>query len=131
MSYRLEDLSIFEPLSNPEDREGTSYFEFHPKELPRPHACWLLGSFFVRDAAFDFFAECFHSASESFDYFSFERFGEAEIDRLLQELDSFLQGIAAEPNRELLFSRYASIFTPDIWAEIEIQDLAPAVRLSP
>lgn len=127
MSYRIEDLSLFEPLSNPEDREGTSYFELHPKELPRPHACWLPGLLFVRDAAFDFFAECFHSASETFDYFSFERFGEAEIDRLVQEFERFLRDIAAEPTRELLFSRYASIFTPDIWLEVETQDLAPAV----
>ena len=127
MSYHIEDLSLFEPLSNPEQRDGTSYFELHPKELPRPHVCWLAGSFFVKDAAFDFFAECFHSASESFDYLSFQRFGEAEIDRLLQEFQSFLQCIAVAPTRECLFSRYASIFTLDIWSEIETQDLAPAV----
>jgi hypothetical protein len=128
MSYCIKDLSLFEPLLNPEEREGTAYFELHPKELPRPHACWLVGSFFVRDAAFDFFAECFHSASESFDYFSFQRFGEAEIDRLLQEVQSFLQDIAGAPSRKLLFSRYASIFTTDIWSEIETQDLAECVN---
>ncbi len=128
MSYGIVDLSVFAPLSGPEARDGTSYFEFHPKELPRPHACWLPGSFLVRDAAFDFFAECFHAASESFDYFSFQRFGEAEIGRLIQELGNFLDGIVTEPTREFLFSRYASIFTPDIWAEVETKDLAPAVR---
>jgi len=128
MSYGIEDLSAFVPLSRPEARDGTSYFEFHPKELPRPHACWLQGSFFVRDSAFDFFAECFHAASEPFDYFSFQRFGEAEIERLIQELGAFLDGIATEPTRELLFSRYASIFTPDIWTGVETKDLVPAVR---
>lgn len=127
MSYRAEDLSLFEPLANPSARDGTSYFELHPKELPRPHACWLPGSFFVRDAAFDFFAECFYSASESFDYFSFQRFGEPEIARLTQELDRFLRDVASEPSRKQLFSRYASIFTADIWSEIEPQVLAPAV----
>ncbi len=123
----MDDLSLFEPLSGPEGRDSTSYFELHPKELPRPHACWLPGSFFVRDAAFDFFADCFHSASESFDYFSFQRFGEAEIERLIQELVAFLHSLATEPTRELLFSRYASLFTPDIWSRVETKDLAPAV----
>lgn len=127
MSYCIEDLSLFEPLSDPEGRDGTAYFELHPKELPRPHACWLPGSFFVRDAAFDFFAECFHTASNSFDYYSFQRFGEPEIERLLQELNTFLHGIVTEPSRELLFSRYASIFTAQIWSEVETKSLAPAV----
>lgn len=128
MSYGIEDLSVFEPLSGSADRDGTSYFELHPKELPRPHACWLPGSFFVRDAAFDFFAECFRSASESFDYFSFQRFGEVEIERLIQELSYFVHGIATAPKRELLFTRFASIFAPDIWAGVETKDLAPAVH---
>lgn len=128
MSYGIEDRSLFEPLSGPAERDDTSYFELHPKELPHAHACWLPGSFFVRDAAFDFFAGCFQSASESFDYFSFQRFGEVEIDLLLQELDQFLHGIAFEPKRERLFSRYASIFTPDIWSAIETEDLAFAVH---
>ncbi len=128
MSYGIEDLSVFAPLPGPEARDGTSYFEFHPKELPRPHACWLPGSFFIRDAAFDFFAECFHAASESFDYFSFQRFEEAEIERLVQELRAFLDDVATKPTRELLFSRYASIFTQDIWIAVETKDLAPAVR---
>ena len=75
-----------------------------------------------------FFAECFHSASESFDYFSFQRFGEAEIARLIQELGVFIHSLATEPTRKLLFSRYASIFTPDIWSGVETEDLALAVH---
>jgi hypothetical protein len=128
MAYGTNDLAMFEPLTDPLARVGTAYFELHPKELPRPLACWLPGSFFLRDAAFDFFTECFHSANESFDYFSFQRFGEAEIARLLHELERFLRETAADPTRELLFSRYASIFTPDIWSAVETPRLVSAVR---
>jgi hypothetical protein len=128
MSYRLEDVSFFEPLTDPEMREGTSYFELHPKELPTPHACWLVGSFFLKDAAFDFFAECFHSADENFDYFFFQRFGEHEIDRLLKALDEFLEELSGQPTRETVFSRYASLFTMDIWADVDTSTLARAVQ---
>ncbi len=127
MNYGITDLSLFEPLANPDDREGTAYFELHPEELPGDCACWLPGSFFVSDAAFNFFAGCFHFASESFDYFSFQRFGEAEIDLLLQDMDRFLQSIAVEPTRELVYSRSALTFSPDIWSGLAVQDLAPAV----
>ena len=126
--FRHDDLSLFEPLTSPEARDGTSYFELHPKELPRPHSCWLPGSFFVSDVAFDFFAKCFHSASESFDYYAFQRFGEPEIARLAQELDGFLCDIEVAPSRERLFSRHLSIFTPAVWSDIEQQALAHAVR---
>jgi hypothetical protein len=128
MSYGQQDLWMFVPLSNPADRVDTSYFEFHPNEILELPACWLEGSLIIKDAAFDFFSECFHSASESFDYFAFQRFGEAEIARLLSEIDSFLGDIEGEPSREKVFSRYASLFTLDIWSEIDTQVLADRVR---
>ncbi|MGL4233117.1 MAG: hypothetical protein ACRDAM_19445 [Casimicrobium sp.] len=127
MSYSLEHLSLFEPLADPNSRDGTAYFELHPRELPEPHACWLEGSFFLRDAAFDFFAECFHSADESFDYFSFQRFGERDIDRLLAALQEFLQELESQRTREVAFSRYASLFTVDIWSDVDTAALAHAV----
>jgi hypothetical protein len=127
MSYSLEHLSFFEPPTDSNSRDGTAYFELHPKELPEPHACWLAGSFFLRDAAFDFFAECFHSAHESFDYFSFQRFGEREIDRLLNALEGFLHELESQPSRDVVFSRYASLFTVDIWADVDTSALASAV----
>lgn len=128
MSYTTTDLTLFAPLLRPEERDGSAYFELHPNELPHPHACWLHGSFFLQDAAFDFFSECFHAASESFDYFSFQRFGEIEIDRLLIEIDSFLDDISDNPSRERLFSRYASIFTAEIWDDLETSVLVPIVH---
>jgi hypothetical protein len=128
MSYDNQALEMFTPLTNAADREGSCYFEFHPNEVSKPYACWLKGSLLVKDAAFDFFAECFHSASESFDYFGVERFAEVEISRLLREIDSFLLDIEGEPSREKVFSRYASMFTLDIWSEIDTQVLASRVR---
>jgi hypothetical protein len=127
MSYSEQDLWMFVTLTDPDERVDTSYFEFHPGEVSELHACWLKGSLLVKDAAFDFFSECFHSASESFDYFNTQRFGEVEIDRVLVELDAFLRDIEGEPSREKLFSRYASLFTLDIWSRIDTLVLANRV----
>src|SRR6185503_1763175 len=118
MSYSTEDLVVFEPLLDPSARNGTSYFEFHPRELPKTNACWLPGSLFLRDAAFDFFVECFQRASASFDYFSFVRFGSNEIRRLIEELTIYLDSLKSAPTREQLFANYASIFTDDIWSGV-------------
>jgi len=108
-------------------RNGTSYFEFHPRELPKTNACWLPGSLFLRDAAFDFFVECFQRASASFDYFSFVRFGSNEIRRLIEELTIYLDSLKSAPTREQLFANYASIFTDDIWSGVPTQPLSEAV----
>jgi len=129
MSYSEADLSLFEPLADPSQRESSSYFEFHPKDLPRVHACWLAGSFFIRDAAFDFFSECFHRAQPDFDYFATQRFGEAQIEALCQELEAYLAAIEAAPTRGILFSRYSSIFDDTVWSEVEVQPLASAVTM--
>jgi hypothetical protein len=128
MRYDLSDLAVFEPLLYPDRRIGTAYFEFHPTELPEEHACWLEGSMLLRDAAFDFFAECFHGASESFDYFAFVRFGPEEIRHLVSELDSFVARInVGEPSRADVFARYASILTKDVWDGVPTGPLALAV----
>ena len=127
MSYTVDDLILFEPLFDPSARDGTAYFEFHPNELPAENACWLPGSLLLRDAAFDFFAECFHNASDSFDYFSFVRFGSSEISRLIDELTVYLGSLNGCPTREQLFAKYASIFTAEIWAGVATQPLAEAV----
>ena len=127
MSYDISDLGLFEPLFDPSAREGTAYFEFHPDELPEENACWLPGSLFLRDAAFDFFAECFHSASESFDYFAFVRFGPNEIERLIIELNLFLDELKTDPTRKQVFAKYASIFSSDIWSNVATDALAEAV----
>ena len=128
MRHTNKDLGVFEPLRDPAKREGTAYFEFHPKEPPRATACWLPGSLFLRDAAFDFYAECFNRASESFDYFSFQRFGQKEIERVIGELSSFQDSLNANPDRERLFSKYASLFEPDIWSGVDTAPLLSAVR---
>jgi hypothetical protein len=131
LTYRASDLGLFTLLRDPTLREGTAYFEFHPAELPEPFACWLEGSIFMRDAAFDFFAECFHSATSGFDYFSFQRFDQGDISRLLLELDTFLSTIESKiPTREVLFAKYASLFTKDIWSELDTSILAPAVAVA-
>jgi hypothetical protein len=127
MGYTTEDLIVFEPVFDPSSLNGTSYFEFHPSELPKANACWLPGSMFLRDAAFDFFVECFHSASQSFDYFSFVRFGSRDIRCLIDELTIYLDSLKAAPTRERLFAKYASIFGDEIWSGVETQPLADAV----
>lgn len=128
MTYRLEHLALFEPLTRPDACKGTLYFELHPRELPHAVACWLPGSLFVKDAAFDFFAGCFHTASASFDYFSFQRFGAEEITRLNHALDGYLNGLTHEPTRERLFCGYESVFDADIWSAIDTPALSAAVR---
>ena len=127
MGYTTEDLIVFAPLFDPSARNGTSYFEFHPSELPKTNACWLPGSMFLRDAAFDFFVECFHSASQSFDYFSFVRFGSKDIRCLIDELTIYLDSLKAAPTREQLFAKYASIFGDEIWSGVATEPLADAV----
>lgn len=127
MGYAATDLKVFKPLFDPGELEGTSYFELHPKELPRTNACWLPGSFFLRDAGFDFFAECFYCASPAFDYFSFQRFGQAEIVALLSELEAFVDDLRGEPVRAKVFSKYSSIFTPDIWSAVPTEPLKSSV----
>lgn len=127
MSYAPIDLASFEPLFDPARCEGTSYFELHPTELPHPHACWMKGSLLLSDAAFDFFAECFHRAHDSFDHFGFQRFGAGEVEALCEELSSFIKQVALNPTRDVLFSRYASLFTADIWSEVPTEVLVPAV----
>jgi hypothetical protein len=127
MSYTVDDLVVFEPLFDLSQRDGTAYFEFHPAELPVPNACWLPGSLLLRDAAFDFFAECFHRTKHSFDYFSFVRFGSRDIKRLIDELTHYLMTLKAGPTRQQLFSNYASIMSEDIWSGVPTQPLADAV----
>ena len=127
MAYTTEDLILFEPMYDPSARNGTAYFELHPCELPKTNACWLPGSMFLRDAAFDFFVECFHSASESFDYFSFVRYGPRDISRLIDELNIYLDGLKTAPTREQLFAKYSSIFDDEIWSGVATQPLAEKV----
>lgn len=128
MSYPVETLRSLRPLLDPEDREGTAYFELHPAELPHPGACWLQGSLFMQDVAFDFFIRCFEAVRPSFDHFSSERFGRDELARLTIELDAYLGDLAGQPSRELVFSRFDSVFTPDLWKGFETEVLASALR---
>jgi hypothetical protein len=127
MSYTADDLIVFEPLFDSSQRDGTAYFEFHPAELPEPNACWLSGSLLLRDAAFDFFAECFQRTKHSFDYFSFVRFGSRDIKRLIDELTIYITTLNGGPTRQQLFSNYASIFPEDIWSGVPTEPLADAV----
>lgn len=131
MRYNPSDLGLFKLLRDPAQRDGTAYFEFHPAELPEPRACWLDGSLLMRDAAFDFFAGCFQAALPTFDYFAFSRFGEGDIARLLAELDAYLASVESNVTPlDALFARYASVFTQDIWADIEPTILAPVVAVA-
>lgn len=127
MSYCAEDLVVFEPLLDPGQREGSCYFELHPKELPRKYACWLPGSFLLRDSAFDFFSECFHRADKDFDYFAMQRLDEGEIGALCKELEAFIAEVEVCSTREVVFSRYASLFGNSIWSEVEPNLLAAAI----
>jgi hypothetical protein len=126
-----EKLTVFQLVLTPADLvrgpAGRQYFELHPGELPYPNACHLEGSLFIRDAAFDFFAGCFHTASESFNYFSFQRFGVDEINCLKIALDLYLKDIKDDTARGQLFSRFASVTTPTFWDAVETTALAAAV----
>ncbi len=131
MGYTIDDLGLFEPRFDPAALKGTSYFELHPKEVPAEHSCWLPGSLFLQDAAFDFFTTCFQSANQSFDHFSFMRFGEIEIERVIIELDVFLNVLVTNPSRTQVFANYASIFSQDsqdIWSGIDTVALVRSVR---
>jgi hypothetical protein len=130
MSYCEDDLVLFEPLLDPEQREGSCYFALQPRELPRKHACWLPGSFLLRDSAFDFFAECFHRADKDFDYFAMQRLGESEGGALCNELETFVADVEATATREVVFSRYSSMFGKSIWSDVDSTLLAPAVATS-
>ena len=127
MSYTSDDLVLFEPLFDLSRRDGTAYFEFFPAELPELNACWLPGSLLLRDAAFDFFFECFHRTKRSFDYFSFVRFGPRDIRGLIDELTVYLTTLKAGPTRQQLFSNYASLMSENIWSGVPTQPLAGAV----
>jgi hypothetical protein len=128
MGYTSKDLSLFEPLLEPSVREGTAYFELHPGELPAPNACWLEGSFFVCDAAFDFFTGCFERASESFDYFAFTRFERGEVVRLVDELTEYLTSLkTASSTRAAVFAHYSSLFGSDIWSDVPTPALEASV----
>ena len=127
MGYKSNDLGIFVPVRDKQRLEGTAYFELHPGELPKRFACWLPGSLFVKDAAFDFFVTSFEHANPKFDYFAFERFSRAQIDVLLGELATFTSELVPECSREVVFSRYSSIFPPDIWDDVGTEILRSSV----
>lgn len=119
---------MFALMESSLEREGTSYFEFHPRELPTEHACWLPESMYLKDAAFDFYAECFHRADPDFDYFSFQRFDRRTIAVLSEELSIFTQSLNSTASRETLFSRYSSLFSTAIWSDVKTEYLVPRVR---
>lgn len=128
MGYTLADLDVFVPLTVEDPRDGTAYIELHPRERASDHECWLEGSMLVRDAAFDFFVECFHAADPDFDYFAFQRLCAVDIQRLATNLQTFLSGLSSGVDRTFLFSNYNSLFGTEIWDELETSTLAPAVR---
>ncbi len=123
-----EDLAVFKPITLPSELEGTAYFELHIGERSDIYSCWLPGSLCIRDSGFDFICKCFHSASTEFDYFSFIRLESTEINQLIQELSKFIDELSDSPSREVVFSRFASLFSPAMWNESTTQDLAHSVR---
>jgi len=125
--YKTEDLSHFDLIVDLSSLDGTSYFEFHPKELPHEHTSWNEGSLFIRDAGFDFFSKCFELANPAFDYFAFERFNQTHIDKLLEELSAYSLELQTSSSREVLFSRYAGLFNKDIWNDVDTNDLKTRV----
>lgn len=81
----------------------------------------------LKDSAFDFFAESFYRADPDFDYYSFQKLDESEIQALASDIAAFIESLRNCPTEETLFSRYASLFTKDIWSQVPIGDLASAV----
>ena len=109
---------MFEVFEDKSRLEGTNYVELHPREIPQQYACWLDGSAFIRDAGFDFFAECFYKTVPGFDYFSFTRVTGPHLVALGQEIRLFTSSCREVSDRRLLFSRYASLFSTNIWDEV-------------
>jgi hypothetical protein len=126
--YAKSDLEVLRVLREKDQLRGTAYFELHPDELPKPFACWLDGSIFIRDAGFDFFVECFRAASDAFDYFGFARFDSIQIESLIRNLSAFSASIEASCSRDVVFGRYNSNFTRDSWDAVETEDLRVPVK---
>jgi len=116
--YQTTDLCLLDVFSDKTRLEGTSYVEFHPRDLPAEFACWLDGSLFIRDAGFDFFAECFYKAIPGFDFFSFTKATGPGLVDLGVEIRSFIEACRCGEDRTSLFSRYSSLFSPDIWDDV-------------
>src|SRR5690349_12475599 len=117
MPYQPSDISVFDVISDKSLLDGTSYFELHPKEVVGANPCWLDGSVFIRDAGFDFFCACFERSVPGFDYFAFARIAQPHLGHLAAELRTFVHLCRTKPDRPILFSRFSSLFTEDIWSE--------------
>lgn len=125
--YQTEEfLQYFDPLFDPKERVGTCYFELYPDELTGQKKCWIPGSFILADVAFDFFVGSFNFASDAFNYYSFQRFGDTEITRLLSDLRNFVDSVAAEPIVLNIFSRHVYSKDRDLSRE-SLEPLAQAV----
>jgi len=116
--YQTTDLCLLDVFSDKTRLEGTSYVEFHPRELPGEFACWLDDSLFICDGGFDFFAECFYKAVPGFDFFSFTKATGPGLVDLGVEIRSFIELCRSGGDRSSLFSRYSSLFTSDIWDDV-------------
>jgi hypothetical protein len=81
----------------------------------------------VRDAAFDFLVTCFERANPEFDYFAFERFDTEQVKRLVRELVDFAGDLTPGCSRDIVFSRYNSLFRREIWDGVETEPLRTAV----
>lgn len=123
MPYQIENLCVFDVFGDKARLDGTSYVEFHPCDLPEEYACWLDGSVFIRDAGFDFFTECFYRAIPAFDSFSITKVTGPQLSALGDELRSFLGLCRKGGDRSVLFSRYASLFSSDIWDQVPTEPL--------
>jgi len=127
MPYQLSDLGVFDVISDKSLLDGTNYFELHPKEVMASNACWLAGSVFIRDAGFDFFCVCFERSIPDFDYFAFARVVQPHLGHLAAELRTFLHQCRTTADRLILFSRYSSLFTVDIWDQVETEHLRRSI----
>jgi hypothetical protein len=127
MGCTPKNLDVFIVHRDKNHLEGTAYFELHPGELPAPLACWLPGSAFVRDAAFDFLVGCFERSNPKFDYSAFERFDRDQVERLLRELDHLVEALAPGCSRDAVFSMYNSLFRMEIWDGVDTELLRAAV----
>jgi hypothetical protein len=127
MQFDDERLSLFTPITDRALLKGTTYFELHQGELPRRNACWLEGSLFITDAAFNFFEGCFEKAINGFDYFSFNRVTPMEVEKLDEEVTHFLATLNGMKQRETIFSRNLWDNAFEIWRPVGTDVLQKAV----
>jgi hypothetical protein len=125
--FTVADLARLTPIYNVESRDGSWYYELHPRERPEGEECWISGSMLIHETAFTFFTKLFYAANPDFNEYAFVRFDEIHIARLVGELQGFVNTLYARPTRKQALSGHMSSHTHAHWAAVPEAALVAAV----